>query len=288
MISAVNRAIHAGRDRSYNSLLQTDAAINPGNSGGPLVDITGKIIGINVAIFSTSGGYQGIGFAVPSNTARAIVGDLIQGKKILYGWLGINVQDLDEELARYFGLPDNRGVVIAKVLPGGPAEKAGVKDGDVIRRYQDQPVQNVRGLLGAVARTKVGTKVTLDLIRDKKPLKVAVDVTEKPKDLSGFSERSGQAWQGLEVSELTDELIRRYRLPDRRGVVVTHVESDSPADEAGLRAGDVINEINRQPVANLNDYSQAIQNVKGDSLVRTLRGYAVIKASLVPPTGNSP
>jgi len=278
VISALNRSIRADRERNYPGLIQTDAAINPGNSGGPLVDLSGKVIGINVAIFSTSGGYQGIGFAIPSNTARAIVGDLIKGKKVLYGWLGVNVQDLDEGLAGYFGTPDRNGVVVARVLPGGPAEKAGVKDGDVIRGYQSQPIRNVRELLGAVARTKVGATVTLDLLREKKTLKVTVNVSERPSDLAGSAERASATWRGLSVSALTEELARQFRLADRRGVVVTQVEPGSPADEAGLRPGDVINEINRRPIATLDDYARAIAGVTGDCLVRTLRGYAIVHA----------
>ena len=281
VISALNRSIRADRERNYPGLIQTDAAINPGNSGGPLVDLAGKVIGINVAIFSTSGGYQGIGFAIPSNTARAIVGDLIKGKKVLYGWLGVNVQDLDEGLAGYFGAPDRNGVVVARVLPGGPSEKAGVKDGDVIRRYQGQPIRNVRELLAAVARTKVGSTVTLDLLREKKALKVTVSVSERPSDLAGGSSEEGApaAWRGLQVSALTEEMARRFRLADRRGVVVTQVEPGSPADEAGLRPGDLINEINRRPIATLEEYTRATKGVAGDCLLRTLRGYAIVKKS---------
>ena len=285
VVSAVSRSIRAGRDRDYTDLIQTDAAINPGNSGGPLIDLNGKVIGINVAIFSTSGGYQGVGFAIPSNTARAIIGDLIHGRKVLYGWLGVNVQDLDEELAEFFGVPDRQGVVVARVLPGGPAEKAGVRDGDVIRRYQNRPIRNVRDLLGIVGRTKVGTKATLEVVREKKPIRVAVEVGERPSDLSSFAARAPQVWRGLGVSELTEALAQRFRVTDARGVVVTSVEPGSPADEAGLRVGDVVNEINRVSVKSIDDYTRATSRTKGDCLVRTLRGYAIIKA---PNEGKSP
>jgi len=279
VISAMNRSIQAGRDRTYTNLIQTDAAINPGNSGGPLVDLSGKIIAINVAIFSTSGGYQGIGFAVPSNTARAIIGDLIKGKKILYGWLGVNVQDIGEALAQYFGLPDRQGVVVARVVPDGPAAKAGVKDGDVVRSYQGQAVRNVRELLAVVARTKVGTKVTLELVREKKPVTVTIVVSERPGDLAGLAARAPKTWRGLEVSELTEELAQRFHAAERRGVVVTNVEPGSPADDAGLRVGDLINEINRRPVATLDEYTPATASAGGDCLVRTQRGYAIVKAA---------
>ena len=277
VVSALNRAIAAGRDRSYTNLIQTDAAINPGNSGGPLADLSGKIIGINVAIFSTSGGYQGIGFAVPSNTARAVIGDLIQGKEVVYGWLGINVQDLNDNLGEFFGVPDRRGVVVARVLQGGPAEQAGLRDGDIIRTYQGQSVKNVRELLGQVNRMKVGTKVALELVRDKKPMKVTVEIGERPRDMSGLAPRAPKAWRGLEVSEMTEELAQRFRVPERHGVVVTHVESGSPSDEAGLRVGDVINEINRQPVKTLEDYLKATSAAGGGCLIRTHRGYAIVK-----------
>ena len=154
VISALHRSIgkSVGRDRDYNDLIQTDAAINPGNSGGPLVNLKGEIVGINVAIFTTSGGYQGIGFAIPSNAAKRIMSNLIQGKKILYGCLGVTVQGLSEDMAKYFGLSDKNGVLVAKVLENGPAQKSGIKESDIIKQFDNKPVNNVRELLSVVGK----------------------------------------------------------------------------------------------------------------------------------------
>lgn len=171
VVSALHRSL--GRavsiDKDYGDLIQTDAAINPGNSGGPLVNLKGEIVGINVAIFSTSGGYQGVGFAIPINNAKRIIERLIEGKKILYGWLGVTVQDLTEDLAEYFGLADKNGALAVGVMESSPAQKAGLKEGDVIRKFDDKPVNNVRELLNLVNMTEVGRKIKIDLIREKNP-----------------------------------------------------------------------------------------------------------------------
>ncbi len=278
VVSALNRSLRLGRsERDYSNLIQTDAAINPGNSGGPLVNLEGQVIGINVAIFSTTGGYQGVGFAIPSNTAKAILGDLIQGKKILYGWLGINVQDVTDELAKHFGLESKEGVIIAQVLPGSPAEEAGLKDGDVITHYEGGPLKDVRELLKRVSKSRVGKKVTLGIVREGRSMSVQVAVGERPEALEAWEQRGEETWRGLEVSAITPELAQRYRLESSRGVVVTHVEPNSAADEAGLRVGDLILEINRRPVGSVDDFNTLSKSAKGDVLVKTTRGYAVLR-----------
>ena len=281
VISALNRAIRSGPERDYSSLIQTDAAINPGNSGGPLVNLKGQVIGINVAIFSTTGGYQGVGFAIPSNRAKSILADLIQGKKVLYGWLGINVQDVTEELAKHFGLDSKEGVIVAKVLPGSPGEKGGLKDGDVIKSYDGQPVKDVRELLKEVARSKVGKRVTLGVVRDRRPVSVTVEVSERPGEGETESGGAGQqpeekAWRGLEVAAITPDLADRFQLRETEGVVVTQVEPGSPAEEAGLRVGDVIQGLNRQPIRSTADFKKASRSAKGDALLKTSRGFVVV------------
>ena len=279
VISAVNRSIRiGGGDRDYSGLLQTDAAINPGNSGGPLVNLKGQVVGINVAIFSTTGGYQGVGFAIPSNRAKSILGDLIQGKKVLYGWLGINVQDLSEELAKHFGLESREGVIVARVLPGSPGEKGGLKDGDVIRSYDGQPIKDVRELLKQVARTKVNKRVALGVIRDRRSVTVTVEVAERPSELESGEAREEGTWRGLEVSAVTPELAERFRVGETKGVIITQVEPGSPADEAGLKVGDLIRELNRQPIHSISDFNKAARAVKGDALLKTSRGYVVLQA----------
>jgi len=262
----------------YGFFLQTDAAINPGNSGGPLVNLKGEVVGINVAIFSTTGGYQGVGFAIPGNRAKSILGDLIQGKKVLYGWLGVNVQDLSEGLAKHFGLESREGVIVARVLPGSPGEKGGLKDGDVIRSYDGQPIKDVRELLKQVARTKVGKRVVLGVVRDRRPLHVTVEVAERPAELESGEARGEGTWRGLKISAVTPELAERFRIGEADGVIVTHVEPGSPADEGALRVGDLILELNRQPIHSISDFKRFSRAVKGDALLKTSRGYVVLRA----------
>lgn len=279
VISALNRSLprSAHGDRDYSDLIQTDAAINPGNSGGPLVDIDGKVIGINVAIISTTGGYQGIGFAIPINTAKRVLSDLISGRKILYGWLGINVQDLDEDLAKQFGLSETKGVLVARILPGSPAEKGKMKNGDIIKTFDGKPVNNVRELLKLVGRAPIGKKVKVVVMRDKKDVSLDIEVAQRPAELKEYAETGLGNWRGLEVQELTPAAAQKYKVTEKTGVIVSNVEPGSSADEAGLRRGDVIVEINKRPVKSLKDYDDAIKSAKGDILVLTSRGYAVVK-----------
>ena len=283
VIGALHRSL--GRtlsaDRDYGDLIQTDAAINPGNSGGPLVNLKGEVVGINVAIFSTSGGYQGVGFAIPINSAKRIISSLIRGKKIVYGWLGVTVQDLTDDLAKYFGLPDKSGVLVSKVLENSPAQKAGMKESDVIKQFDNKAINNVRELLSTVGQTEAGRKVQIKVIRDKKELAVNAEIGERPQDISlgleeGETAQSG-TWRGLNVSELNPDIARRLRIEEKRGVAIVDIQSGSPADETGLMPGDVITEINKVPVSNLAGYNKATKDVKGDALVRTSRGYFLIK-----------
>ena len=279
VVSALNRQLPrtSSRDRDYSDLIQTDAAINPGNSGGPLVDLDGKVIGINVAMLSTTGGYQGIGFAIPINTAKRVLSDLIQGKKILYGWLGVNVQDLDEDLAKQFGLSETKGVLIAKIEADTPAEKAKMKSGDIIKTFDGVNVDNVRELLKLVGRAPIGKKVKVGILRDKKNMLVEVEIAARPEEMKEFAEAALGNWRGLEVQEITPDIAQRYRLAEKNGVVVVNVEPGSPADIAGLTRGDVIAEINKKPIGSISDYNNITKSVRGDALVYTSRGYAVIK-----------
>lgn len=281
VISALHRSLSRslGRDRDYTDLIQTDAAINPGNSGGPLVNLKGEVMGINVAIFSTSGGYQGIGFAIPINKAKRIISKLIEGKKVLYGWLGVTVQDLTEDLAKYFGLPDKNGVLVAKVLENSPAQKAGIKESDIIRKFDNKPINNTRELVSIVSQTEVGRKVNVVVIRDKKEINLDVEIGSRPENLEELTSEaiSANIWRGIEAEDLTSENLRRYRIEEKRGVVVINVEPNSPADEAGIMPGDVIVEINKEPVKNLSDYERITRQLKGNALVRTNRGYFIIK-----------
>ncbi len=279
VISALNRSLPRSSkgDRDYSDLIQTDAAINPGNSGGPLVDIDGKVIGINVAIISTTGGYQGIGFAIPINVAKRVLNDLISGKKVLYGWLGVNVQDIDEDLAKSFGIADTKGVVVAKVMPDSPAEQGKMKTGDIIKSFDGKPVENVRELLKLVGRAPIGSKVKVGVIRDKKNLALDIVIAQRPDSLedTAGNEPEGGVWRGISVTEKEGQ------------VIVSDVEPGTPADIAGLRPGDRIIELNRQAIKSAADYNRIIKAAKGDVLLLTTRGYAVIKEEMKEGRGNN-
>jgi serine protease Do len=287
VVSALHRSLGRvfAHQRDYGNLIQTDAAINPGNSGGPLVNLKGEVVGINTAIFSTSGGYQGVGFAIPINSAKRILSKLVEGKKISYGWLGVTVQDLNEDLAKYFGLADKNGALIAKVLEDAPAAKAGLKEGDVIKQFDNKPINSVKDLLSIVGSTEAGKKVKIVIMRDKKQMALDIQVGERPEDLEAekeeISEEKGESkvWRGLKVADLTAEIKKRIRTEEKQGVVITAIEPDSPADESGLTATDIITSINRQVVKNISDYEKITKGLKGVALVRTPRGYFLIKES---------
>jgi serine protease Do len=283
VVSALNRHLPRAsqQDRDYSDLIQTDAAINPGNSGGPLLNLQGEVVGINVAILTSSRGYEGIGFAIPVNKAKNILEALIEGRKVVYGWLGIQIQDITDDVAEYYGLSDRQGVLVFQVLPGSPAEKAGMKDGDIVKSFNGEPIQHSRQLIDRVSRTQAGGSVSIAILRDGKPQTLKVDIGERPTQMDLASGGAGgmtEGWRGLKVAALSPEHLERMNLPpETTGVAVVDVEDGSPAEQAGLHPGDVINEFNRMRIENLNDYRTAIAQAKGHALVRTNRGYFVIK-----------
>ncbi|MGD9015220.1 MAG: Do family serine endopeptidase [Candidatus Omnitrophota bacterium] len=281
VISALHRSLgrSLSRERDYSDLIQTDAAINPGNSGGPLVNLKGEVVGINVAIFSTSGGYQGIGFAIPINNAKRIIARLISGKEILYGWLGVSVQELTPELAKHFGLPDIKGALVAGVLEDSPAQKGGIKEGDVIKQVQDIEIDSVRKLISTVSKIEVGKTITIIILRNNKKMSLQVEIGQRPEDLeqlSSVEELPAVVWRGIEVEELNPDLARRFQIKGNQGVVIVNVEPGSPADKAGLMPGDVILSINRQLINNLSDYNKVTKDLADSALIKTQRGYYVI------------
>jgi serine protease Do len=238
----------------YEDFIQTDAAINPGNSGGALVDIEGRLIGINTAIFSRSGGNQGIGFAVPSDLARDVMDSLIKDGHVTRGYLGVMIQDVTPALAKEFKLKDSAGALVGDVVPKGPADKAGLKDGDVVVEYNGKKVTDSRRLRLAVGATKPGTTVPVKLLRDgsSKSLEVTVQALPGSEQLAknkAPADTDNGTLNGVGVSDLEQQAREQLKVPDNvKGVVVTEVQPDSPAAEAGLKQGDVIQEINRQPV----------------------------------------
>ncbi|MFN3395229.1 MAG: DegQ family serine endoprotease [Thermodesulfovibrionales bacterium] len=258
IISAVGRANVGIAD--YEDFIQTDAAINPGNSGGPLVNINGELIGINTAIFSRSGGYQGIGFAVPSNMARLVMEQLIKQGKIVRGWLGVMIQEVTPEIAQKFGLKEPKGALVSDITKGSPAEKAGIIRGDIIIEYDGKAISSVSNLRNSVAQTKVGSQVRIKIIRNGKEFTLNVIVAELPKEMATITEEpegdiQRNAFSGVTVYDLTKEIALQLGLNSgEKGVVVVKVESGSPAEEAGLKKGDVIQEIDRKKINNMEDF----------------------------------
>ncbi len=281
VISALNRQLpRASRyDRDYSGLIQTDAAINRGNSGGPLLNLQGEVIGINVAILTSSQGFEGIGFAIPVNKAKSILEQLIEGKQVVYGWLGIQIQDIDEEIADFYHLENREGVLVYQVLPESPASRAGTKDGDIVKAFDGVPIRHTRELIDRVSATKAGKRVRMDILREGKRQTLQVEIGERPLDVDRVGGGEAQVWNGLRVTAVTPQMLERFTLPPgTAGVIVIDVEPDSPADEAGLQPGDVINQINQARIESLDDYRSAIASATGKALVRTNRGYVVIKA----------
>ncbi len=276
IVSAVGRASMGIAE--YEDFIQTDAAINPGNSGGALVNVRGELVGINTAIFSQSGGNMGIGFAVPSNLSRSIMDQLVRTGKVVRGWLGVSIQDLTPELATQFGIPDTKGVLVSDVMADSPAKKAGFERADVIVEYDGKSMDSPTHLRNAVAQTLIGKKVTVKLIRDKKPKTIEVTISEQPKSLgqpSAETSKESAAPTGvlsdLDVRELNEELASRYGLKStERGVVVVGVKAGSTAEETGVREGDVILEVNRKTVSSLRSYEQAASGLGKDQAVLLL------------------
>jgi serine protease Do len=259
IISGTGRVIGAGR---YDDFLQTDAAINPGNSGGPLLNTRGEVVGIATAIASRSGGFQGVGFAIPVDLAKPILSQLRTAGQVTRGWLGVSIQRLTPELAKSFGVQSKEGVLVASVVDDSPAAKAGLKAGDLIVRYDDKAVSDPRALSAHVAGTPVGRTVEVQLVRDGNPQRLDVTIGNLASTRQAAAETTGPrrvAWDrlGVELDALSAERARELGIP-RKGVVVTEVKPNSPAAEAGISTGDVIREVNRIPVDSLDDVEKAL------------------------------
>lgn len=272
VIGAVGRANVGIAD--YEDFIQTDAAINPGNSGGALINARGELIGINTAIMSRTGGYQGIGFAVPSSMAKQVMDSLIKYKKVVRGWLGVSIQEVTSDLAEEFGVKDLKGALVSSVMKDSPAEKAGLKQGDVILQYNGRLVEDTGQLRNMVSQTEIGTTVKVKLYRNRKEAEVAVEIVELPKELAqalsqggGSEENSDEgesgALAGLVVRELTPDFAQRYGFEKtEKGVVVLKVETDSRLFEAGIRPGDILLQINKRTIASLKDYNKIARLLK--------------------------
>jgi len=266
IISAKSRILGAG---PYDDFLQTDAAINPGNSGGPLFNMQGEVIGINTAIIAQG---QGIGFAIPINMVKELLPQLKKGK-VVRGWIGIMIQDLTPELAKSFGIENAKGVLISEVVKGSPAEKAGLVRGDVILRFEGKEIENAHKLSQLAAATPPGTLAKIDLLRNGKTETVSLKVGTMPEEKQKTISPEEQSNWGMTVQELTPQLAEQLGLePGTTGVVISNIQEDSPAANAGLRPGDLITEVNRTAIKNMTDYQQALQKVnKGESLLLLIK-----------------
>lgn len=245
---------------TYEDFIQTDASINPGNSGGALCDIRGQVIGINAMIIQPGTG-QGIGFAIPINLAKSISQQLITRGKVIRAWIGIGIQDLTPELRRQFGVTDKEGVLVNKVFPEGPAERAGLKMGDIVKEIDGQEVRNSRVLVQHVLRKEVGQEVKLKIIRDGKETTIPVKTEQMPGEMRAEAElpEIKTEWFGFKVEELTPQLAQRWGITAKRGVVIVEVEPGSAGHNAGVQPGDVVLEVNRKKINSMKDYHLVMQ-----------------------------
>jgi serine protease Do len=284
VVSAKGRHIGAG---PYDNFIQTDASVNPGNSGGPLVNMRGEVVGINTAIFSRSGGNLGIGFAIPIDLAKEIAPELIKTGKVTRGWLGVSIQRITPELSQPLGLENSRGALVASVSEESPAAQAGIKVGDVIVEYDGNAIEDSSQLPILVARSKVGQPVKVIVIRDKKRLPLTVKVGElKEEQVVASAPQTGKL--GLTVQNLTPEVAESLGLNRGNGVVITAVQPESAAAEAGLRRGDVVLEVNRKPIADAGDFQKSVDQVKpGDNILFLIsRGGSNLFLALRSPGGS--
>jgi serine protease Do len=272
IISAKGRNLSKVTNTSF---LQTDAAINPGNSGGPLVNLDGDVVGINSAIFTETGTFAGIGFAVPSNTAKWIVSELMKGDTVQRAWLGVGISEIDPRLAEQVGVKPHEGVLVTEVRPDSPAKKAGLQDGDIILDFAGQRVGTPSELQRAVERAGIGRRHDLRVLRDGKTLTVGIDlealpeklatsrVEDEPRDSGSDEKTSTSSELGIEVTELTKQAAKRFGYEGHEGVLISRVEPDSIAHREGLRAGMLVTRVANQRVTSVEDFEQA---TKGASL----------------------
>ena len=286
IVSALGRG-HMGITQ-YEDFIQTDAAINPGNSGGALVNTKGELVGINTAIFSQTGGYQGVGFAVPTSMGKSIYENLVKNGKVVRGFLGVSIQDLNQNLAKSFGITDAKGALVSDVRDESPAGQAGFKQGDIITTYQGLPVEDAVALQRQVTKTAVGTNVTVRVIRDGREKDLTVTIGEQPDTTKIAKAETGEtdyAFAGVAVQDLDRDTAKELGIKGQaQGVVVTAVEPDSGAEKAGVMRGDVIREINRQPVKSVKEFEKVSSGLKKGEHVLILidrRGNALFLSAKV-------
>lgn len=278
IISAKGRVIGTG---PYDDFIQTDASINPGNSGGPLLNMEGEVIGINTAIVASG---EGIGFAIPSNLAKDIISQLKETGEVTRGWLGVGIQQLNDELKEYYNV--DSGVMVTKVFEGDPADNAGLRADDIIIAVNGQPVDSPRELSRMIAEIEPGEKAGIKFVREGKTKTVSVTLAKREEDkLAGRKKAPGETEEaalGMDVVNITPEIAKQYNLENSRGVIVNNTEPGSKAAEAGFRRGDIIREINHEPISSVKDFQETIGAAKeGDTLyfyvMRMQQGITIIK-----------
>lgn len=269
IVSAVGRANVGIAD--YEDFIQTDAAINPGNSGGALVNVKGELVGINTAIYSTTGGYQGIGFAIPSNMVKSIMDSLVGKGKVVRGWLGVSIQAITGELAKQFDLKEDKGVLVSDVVENGPAEKSGIKRGDVILEYDGKKTNEPYQLRNMVAGTVPGDEHTVTVLREGKTLNIRVTTGELPVDMQQADTSEYQnVLKGIGVQDITPDIAKKMNLPSKvKGVIINDVDENSISSGV-LSQGDVIQEINRKKVESVKDYKAIASKIGKDDSVLLL------------------
>lgn len=273
ILSAINRNIRSG---PFDNFLQTDASINPGNSGGPLLNMAGQVVGINTAIIASG---QGIGFAIPSNMAAKIIDQIKNGKKISRGWIGVTIQDVDENVAKALGLKDNSGALVGSVLENEPAQKAGVRDGDVILAVDGQDIEDSAALLRAIADKAPGSTAALTIWRDGKTENINVTLGERKAINSngklGSKREQSNSELGISVRPLRAAERKEMKLQEGEGLLIVNVEPDKPAAEADLRAGDVILKVNQAPVRSSEELANFVREMgakRGAVMLQIRRG----------------
>jgi serine protease Do len=262
IISAKGRVIGQG---PYDNFLQTDASINPGNSGGPLFNMKGEVVGINTAIVGLG---TGIGFAIPINMAKELIPQLKAKGKVMRGWLGVTIQPWQPGMAKKFGLEKERGALVGDVIEGEPAEKAGIRPGDIIVEVDGEKIEDSRDLLNTIAKKKPGSKVSIKVLRAGKEMNFQVTVGERPAEIQAKAlDKTTDEKLGLTVQDITPEIAERFGLSDTRGVIVSEIRPGSPAQKSGLRRGDIIREVEKKKVENVQEFKEAIKNQDKESIL---------------------
>lgn len=285
IVSAKGRVIGAG---PYDNFIQTDAAINPGNSGGPLFNLKGEVVGINTAIIA---GGQGVGFATPINMAKDVLLQLKEKGKVTRGWIGVSIQEVTPDLAKSFGLKDKQGALVSSVNKDEPADKAGIKPGDIIVEFDGKEINEVSDLPRTVASITPGKTAKIKVIRDGKEKILTITISKMKEEeesaaVEGKEETAPEKKLGFSVQSITPEIAKRMDLKDAEGVIVSQVKPDSPAGLAGIKSGDIIKEVNRREIKNIKEYKEAMKAISKDDTVlfRIVRGgntfYVAIKMKM--------